>query len=82
MRITVLFQFIEDSKPLAITGVEDHVTDLLLPLVGDMVTHVSSKGEPFTGTVSKRLFTYNLPMGADVKGDVTVTLFMERIALH
>jgi len=82
MRIQVYFQFITESQPSAFTGIEDGVTDLLLPSKGDLVTHRDVTGRAFTGVVSERKFSYDIPEGADVNGSVTVTLFLDRPRAH
>ena len=58
MRIFVFFQFNHEAKPVAVTGVEGDVTDILLPCIGDTVKHPDSEGTPFEGTVTKRIYAY------------------------
>ncbi|MBE7158424.1 MAG: hypothetical protein INR62_08330 [Rhodospirillales bacterium] len=82
MRIQVVFHFKSESAPAAVTGVEDHVTDLLLPSPGDTVTHQGMDGKPFTGRVAERNFCYDLLPGPDTSGEVTVTLLLERVLLQ
>lgn len=82
VRIQVYFQFITESRPSACTGIEDGVTDLLLPSKGDLVAHTDVGGKQFSGRVTERMFTYEMPAGIDVDGTVTVTLFLDRSQQH
>lgn len=82
MRIQLVFHFKNELKPIAITGVEDHVTDLLLPSPGDTVTHQGFDGKPFTGRVADRTFCYDILPGPDTSGEVTVTLLLDRVVVH
>lgn len=82
MRIQVIFQFITEANPSACTGIEDGVTDLLLPSRGDLVSHRDANGKSFSGTVTERTFSYDIAEGEDVNGMVSVTLFLERPRAH
>jgi hypothetical protein len=82
MRIEVFFQFITETHPSAFTGIEDGVTDLILPSKGDLVTHRDVTGRSFSGIVSERRFSYDIPEGLDVSGIVTITLFLDRPRAH
>ena len=77
MHITVLFQFNHESDPAAETGIRGDVTDILLPFVGDLVRHADS-GHPFQGKVTDRIFKYDVPVGQDIEGSITVTLCLDR----
>lgn len=81
MRIVVLFQFNHEKVPAAVTGIEGEIADILLPCVGDTVQH-SDSGHPFEGQVTKRLFQYDLPVGEEIEGTVTVTLCLDRTVVH
>jgi hypothetical protein len=81
MRIVVLFQFNHESVPAAVTGIEGDVADILLPAVGDLVRHTDS-GSPFQGRVTARMFEYDLPVGEDLDGKVSVTLCLDRPVLQ
>lgn len=61
---TLAFRFNHEESPVAVTGVEGEVVDLLLPSVGDLVFHRDVNGRPFTGKVTERLFEYDLRDGA------------------
>ena len=82
MRITVNFQFSDQSNPAAVTGVIGAVTDLILPCVGDTVRHCDEDGVVFMGRVTDRLYSYDLADGVNVDGDVTVTLSMSRVYIQ
>ena len=79
MRITLFFQFNDQDKPAAITGVDGAVTDLILPCVGDLVRHRDAKGIAFTGNVTQRVYSYDLVDGPNVDGSVEVVICMERV---
>ena len=82
MHIIVLFQFNHEDKPAAVTGIEGDVTDILLPIVGDLVRHNDSAGVPFEGKVTDRIFSYELPAGNAVDGAISVTLCLDRSLVH
>ncbi len=82
MRIFVLFKFNHEKAPVATTGVEGDVTDILLPCVGDFVKHRDSQGSPFEGKVTNRIFEYDLMQGLSVDGAIAVTLCLDRIAVQ
>ena len=82
MRISVEFHFNDESEASAVTGVDGNVTDLLLPAVGDVVSHRSADGKLWLGRVTQRMFTYAMPEGPAVDGEVTVTLSLHRQPVH
>ena len=82
MHIFVLFHFNHESEPIAVTGVEGDVTDILLPSVGDLVRHRDSKNNAFTGRVTERIFEYTIRRGMAVEGAVAVTLCLDRSVVH
>ena len=83
MHIFVRFHFNHETSAVAITGVEGDIADILLPSVGDFVKHTDSAGLSFEGTVTKRIFNYELPDGRDIiSGTIVVTLCLDRIAVH
>ena len=82
MHIFVLFNLNGEPGPAAVTGVEGQVTDLLLPFPGDVVHHRAADGRFFTGKVTHRMFSYELPDGQAIDGAVSVTLFLDRLPLH
>ena len=82
MHIIVLFKFNHQEAPVAVTGVEGEVADLLLPSVGDLVLHSDSVGEPFQGKVTDRIFKYDIPVGHAVSGTIEVTLCLDRTTVH
>lgn len=79
MHITILFQITTERHPSAITEVEGAVTDVILPEVGDTVTHRDFAGQTFRGQVLGRHFDYQLSDGEDVSGSVTVVLSLKRL---
>lgn len=81
MRIQVFFQFMDQKRASACTGVEDGATDLLMPQKGDLVTHKDVMGNPFCGRVTERTFAYDLPRGEEVQGTISITLLLERLPL-
>lgn len=81
MKIEARFQFKDQQKPFAVSGVEDHVSDMILPAPGDMVSHADVRGKVHTGVVSQRMYAYEIPLGPDVSGQVVVTLLLDRIAV-
>ncbi len=82
MRISVHFQFNDEPKPAASTGVEGAITDLILPSKGDLVRHRNVKGVLVLGTVMQRVYVYDLDDGLDVDGTVTVTIMLEKVPVH
>jgi hypothetical protein len=78
----VLFHLNGEPGPSAVTGVQGEVTDILLPSVGDVVSHRDGEGAPFTGRVTERVFNYDLSDGHGVIGAVSVTLFLDRLLVH
>ena len=82
MCIELVFQFTTESRPSAFTGVEDDVVDLILPSIGDLVTHRDVAWKPFSGRVADRTFSYAMPAGEDVNGAITITLFLNRPLQH
>ncbi len=82
MHIFVLFKFNHEIGPVAVTGVEGDVTDMLLPCVGDLVKHRDSEDKPFEGKVTDRIFEYDINQGMAVSGAVVITLCMDRTAVH
>lgn len=78
MHIIVQFQFNHEPAPLAFTGVEGDVVDMLLPSVGDLVRHFDTAGAPFEGKVTDRTFSYDLPGGVAIQGTISVTLWLDR----
>ncbi len=82
MHIFVLFHFNHEPGPLAVTGVEGDVTDLLLPAVGDIVRHRDADGNPFKGRVTDRIFDYDVKQGVNTNGAITITLCLDRTRVH
>ena len=82
MRITVNFQFNDQIRPAAVTGVVGAVSDLILPCVGDVVRHCDDDGAVFLGKVTDRLYSYDITDGVNVDGDVTVTVSLSRMTLQ
>ena len=70
--------FNHEAKPVAVTGVEGDLTDTLLPFVGDVVRHRDPEGTPFEGTLTKRIYTYDIKRGMAVDGAVVFTLRLDR----
>jgi hypothetical protein len=67
---------------LCVDRIVGNVQDMLLPCVGDKVTHRDDDGKPFEGKLTDRIFAYESPAGIDVDGKVTVTLWMDRTVVH
>ena len=82
MHIFVLFHFNHEPGPLAVTGVEGDVADLLLPAVGDIVRHRDLEGKPFEGKVTDRIFEYDVKHGVAITGAIAVTLCLDRTRIH
>ena len=82
MRITAQFHFNDSDSPAAVSGVFGPVTDLILPCVGDIVRHRDDHGIVFMGKVTDKLFSYDITDGANVDGDVTVTVSMDRMPIQ
>ena len=82
MHIYVLFRFNNEPGPIAVTGVEGDVTDMILPCVGDIVEHSDSFGEPFRGKVTDRVYRYELAAGRAINGAVSVTLCLDRTTVQ
>lgn len=82
MHIFVLFHFNHELSPVAVTGVEGDVTDILLPCVGDIVKHRDSEGRPFEGKVTERIFQYDVKQGMAVSGAVAITICLDRSVVH
>ncbi len=79
MHITILFQVVTEQHPSAVTEVEGAVTDVILPGVGDTVTHRDFSGQTFRAQVLGRHFDYRLSDGEDVSGSVSVVLSLKRL---
>ncbi len=82
MRIVVLFQFQDEPTPAASTGVEGAVTDFILPCKGDLVRHRDFSGTPVLGRVQERIYLYDIASGVDVEGTVSVTVVLDKVAVH
>lgn len=82
MLIAVNFQFNDESVPAATTGVEGQISDMIMPSVGDMVRHCDLDGYPFLGTVTNRIYKYDVANGVNVEGRVVVTLLLDRVAIN
>lgn len=82
MRIALLFYFLGDTEPAAVTEVAGDVTDMVLPYPGDTVSHRDVKGDRFRARVVGRHFDYSLMDGEDVDGSITVTLSLEHLVSH
>ena len=82
MQILVSFHFNHEESPVAVTGIEGDVIDILLPSVGDRVSHNDSAGTPFSGKVTERIFKYELPNGLQIAGRISVTLCLDRTAIQ
>ena len=78
MQIIVSFHFNHEQSPIAVTGIEGDVTDILLPHLGDLVQHRDAGGASFEGKVTNRIFKYDIPPGVAVSGAVVVTLCLDR----
>lgn len=79
MHIAVVFHFHDERRPAAVTEVEGGVSDVLLPRVGDTLSHRDLEGNRFRAQVMKRHFDYNLEDGEDIGGSITVVLSMKRL---
>ncbi len=79
MHIALLFHFYDEAEPAAVTEVEGAVTDVLVPLLGDTVSHRGFDGLRFRAQVVGRHFDYSLADGAGIDGTITVTLSMQRM---
>jgi hypothetical protein len=79
MRIAILFHFLDELEPAAVTEVEGAVTDVLLPLLGDTVCHRNAEGMRFRAHVIGRHFDYSLADGEGIDGSITVTLSLDRM---
>ena len=79
MHIAIVFFFEHERHPAAVTEVEGAVTDILLPLVGDTVSHRDLEGNRFRAEVLERHFDYDLEEGEDVDGRVRVVLSLRRM---
>ena len=82
LRIIVEFQLNNEPDACAVTGVEGEVLDLLLPSVGDIVSHRDVDGKPCIGRVTERMFSYHVPNGIEVDGTISVTLYLDRTQVH
>lgn len=82
MRIQVVFHLKGEQEPIAWTGVDGGVSDMLLPFPGDLVVHRGKNGSPITGRVVERAFSYDVADGIGVSGTITVTIFLEPVTLH
>jgi hypothetical protein len=85
MRIAILFHFLNEAQPAAITVAEGPITDMLIPLLGDTVCHRDAKDDEFRGAVVGRHFDYRLANGLDgeeIDGTITVTLSLARLAIN
>lgn len=81
-RISIRFQVNNEPNACAVTGVEGDVTDLILPAVGDIVSHCDQEGMPMIDMVTHRLFTYAMPNGVGIGGDVMIMLSIERSSVQ
>ena len=85
MRIAILFHFANESEPSAVTVAEGSITDILLPQMGDTVTHTDFDGSRFRGCVIGRHFDYSLAQSTDdeeIDGTITVTLSLGPMSVH
>lgn len=85
MRIAILFQFVNEAEPSAVTVAEGAITDMILPLLGDTICHRNARGERFRGSVVGRHFDYSLANGRDgeeIDGTITVTLSLSPLAMQ
>ncbi len=82
MHFVIRFHFNDQKHHAAETGVAGSVTDILLPLPGDTVTHRDRCGAVFTGKVTDRHFVYEVPDGLDVDGLVMVNLYLNPLSIH
>ncbi len=79
MRIAILFHFHDQGSPSAVTEIEGPVTDIVLPTVGDTITHTDFEGARFRAQVLGRHFDYSLSDGEDVDGAITVVLTIKHL---
>lgn len=82
MRISILFQFYDESRPAAVTEVEGAISDILLPEVGDTVCHRDLDGRRFRAHVLGRHFDYSIDEGEDVDGAISVLLSLKRLEVE
>ena len=80
MHIALLFHFYNEAEPAAVTEVKGEVTDMMVPLLGDTVSHRGFDGFRFRAQVVGRHFDYSLANGVGVDGTITVTLSLHRIS--
>ncbi len=80
MHIAVVFHFNDESRPAAVTEV-DGAIDILLPRVGDTISHRDLEGRQFRAQVLGRHFDYDLEDGEDIGGKITVVLSMKRLPM-
>ncbi len=79
MRIAVVFHFHDEQNPVAVTEVEGAVTDMVLPEVGDTLSHRDLDGRQFQAQVIGRHFEYSFDQGEDVDGSISIMLSMKRL---
>ncbi len=79
MRIAVVFQFHTEREAAAVTEIEGDVSDVVLPQVGDTVTHRDLEGHSFRAQILGRHFHYELNDGENVQGSITIVLSMKRL---
>ncbi len=79
MRIAVVFHFHDEQSPAAVTEVEGAVTDILLPGVGDTLSHRDLDGRRFQAQVIGRHFDYSFDQGEDVDVSISIVLSMKRL---
>ena len=85
MTIAILFHFLNEPEPAAITVAEGPITDMIVPLLGDTVCHRNAQNERFHGAVVGRHFDYSLANsdeGQEIDGTITVTLSLTPLALN
>jgi hypothetical protein len=85
MRIVILFHFLNEPEPSAVTVAEGAITDMLVPLLGDTVCHRDQQEAEFRGVVVGRHFDYRLANGLEgeeIDGTITVTLSLTRLAIN
>ena len=85
MRIAILFYFLNESSPAAVTVAEGAITDMLVPLLGDTICHRDAQDNRFRGAVVGRHFDYSLAnglAGEEIDGTITVTLSLTRLPLN
>jgi len=76
----IVFHFHDERRPAAVTEVEGEVTDMLLPGVGDTLSHADLDGSGFLAQVPGRHFEYDLEDGEDVSGRVSSILSLSASA--